>query len=171
MAANGPKAMRRAGRYGDGLITDPQTWKQHKKEFADTAKGVGKDPRRMPVLVEQFVVVGDERDAALAAELWRFLPKAFKRYYNIRDPQTIEREADAEIPLEQLYGEWPVSNDPDVHANKVIELFNSGVNIVNIHSGQPDQMRVIDFYGKHVLPRVRKQMWERGVTREGFEPA
>lgn len=30
MAANGPKAMRRAGQYGDGLITDPKTWKQYK---------------------------------------------------------------------------------------------------------------------------------------------
>jgi alkanesulfonate monooxygenase SsuD/methylene tetrahydromethanopterin reductase-like flavin-dependent oxidoreductase (luciferase family) len=33
MAANGPKAMRRAGQYADGLITDTETWKQHKPEF------------------------------------------------------------------------------------------------------------------------------------------
>jgi F420-dependent hydroxymycolic acid dehydrogenase len=30
MAANGPKAMRRAGQYADGLVTDPKTWKEHK---------------------------------------------------------------------------------------------------------------------------------------------
>ena len=30
MAANGPKAMRRAGRYADGVITDPKTWKEYR---------------------------------------------------------------------------------------------------------------------------------------------
>jgi hypothetical protein len=27
---------------------------------------------------------------------------------------------------------------------------------VNIHSGQADQKRVIDFYGKEVLPRIKQ---------------
>lgn len=31
------------------------------------------------------------------------------------------------------------------------------VSDVHVHSGQPDQMRLIDFYGKEVLPRLRKQ--------------
>ena len=30
---------------------------------------------------------------------------------------------------------------------------------MNIHSGQADQKRVIDFYGKDVLPRI-KQIFE-----------
>jgi len=33
-------------------------------------------------------------------------------------------------------------------------LFESGVSIVNIHSGQPDQVWVVDFYGKEVLPKL-----------------
>ncbi len=41
----------------------------------------------MPVLIEQFVVVGDEHDAKASAELWRFLPKAFQSYFNLRDPK------------------------------------------------------------------------------------
>jgi F420-dependent hydroxymycolic acid dehydrogenase len=44
--------------YGDGLITDPKTWKQHKPEWQDGAARAGKNPAQMPVLVEQFVVVG-----------------------------------------------------------------------------------------------------------------
>jgi hypothetical protein len=40
------------------------------------------------------VVVGDESDAKTSAELWLFLPKAFKSYFNIRDPQTIQDRAD-----------------------------------------------------------------------------
>src|SRR5438105_15369913 len=84
MAANGPKAMRRAGQYGDGLVTDPNTWKQHKSEFENGAKAAGKDPSKMPVLVETFVVVGDKQDAEEAAELRRFIAKAWKNYYNVR---------------------------------------------------------------------------------------
>jgi alkanesulfonate monooxygenase SsuD/methylene tetrahydromethanopterin reductase-like flavin-dependent oxidoreductase (luciferase family) len=154
MAANGPKAMRRAGQYGDGLITDPKTWKQHKPEFEAGARAAGKDPAKMPVLVEQYVVVGDHSQAEKAAELWRFGPKAFKTYYNVLDPKDIQQRADSEIPLEQVYEGWPIGTDPNAHIKVINELFESGVTIANIHSGQADQERVIEFYGKEVLPRL-----------------
>jgi len=80
MAGNGLKAIRRCGQYADGLVTDPKTWKQHKAEFEARAKTAGKDVAKMPVLVEQYAIVGDENDAKKAAELWRFGPKAFTKY-------------------------------------------------------------------------------------------
>src|ERR1700730_533547 len=156
MAANGPKAMRRAGRYADGLVTDPKTWKEHKAEFEAGAKDGAKDPKQMPVVVEQFVVVGDQKEAERATELWRFLPKAFKIYYNIPSPQTIQDRAKSEIPLEQVYSEWPVSTDPNVHLKKMTELLQSGATMINIHTGQHDQRRVIEFYGKQVLPKLQR---------------
>jgi F420-dependent hydroxymycolic acid dehydrogenase len=156
LAANGPKAMRRSGQYGDGLITDPKTWKQHKNEFYGGAQAAGKDPKQMPVLVEQYVVVGNKSEVEKAAQLWRFGPKAFKKYYNVRDPQEIEKEADAEVPLEQVYEGWPTGTDPNTHIKVINELFESGATIVNIHSGQNDLRRVIDFYGKEVLPGLKQ---------------
>lgn len=156
MAGNGPKAMHRAGQYGDGLITDPKTWKNHKGEFEAGAREAGKNVRDMPVLVEQYVVLGDKKDAEAAAELWRFGPKAFKTYYNVRDPEEIQKEANAQIPLEQVYEGWAIGTDPNVHLKKIRELFDSGVTIVNVHSGQPDQERVIQFYGKEVLPKLQR---------------
>lgn len=156
MAANGPKAMRRAGQYADGLITDPKTWKQHKAEFESGAKAAGKDASQMPVLVELFVVVGDKKDAEASAQLWRFIPKAFKTYYNVRDPQEIQQRATAELPLDKVYDDWPVSTDPSVHIQAVQELFESGASIVNVHSGQADQKHVIDFYGKQVIPKLKR---------------
>ena len=83
------------------------------------------------------------------------LSKAFKTYYNVRDPQVIQDRATAELPLEQVYRDWPVSMNPEVHIKAVTELFQSGATIVNIHSGQTDQKRVIDFYGKNVLPKLK----------------
>lgn len=156
MAGNGPKAMRRVGQYADGLITDPKTWKEHKTEFESGAKHAGKDPAKMPVFIEQYAVVGDRKDAEVAAKVWRFGPKAWKPYFNIRDPQEIERRANAEVPIEKVTEGWPISTDPDVHVKAISELFDSGATEVHIHSGQPDQKRVIEFYGKQVLPRLKK---------------
>jgi F420-dependent hydroxymycolic acid dehydrogenase len=36
-------------------------------------------------------------------------------------------------------------------------LFDSGASIVNVHSGQPDQKKVIDFYGNSVLPALKSR--------------
>jgi F420-dependent hydroxymycolic acid dehydrogenase len=146
--------MRLADRHGNGLVTDPMTWRQFKAEWEAGARDGGKNPVEMPVLVEQFIVVGDRAEAAEAARLWRFLPKAFKTYYNITDPAEIERQANSDLPLDQVYGEWAVGTDPQIHAAAIRELFQSGATLVNIHSGQADQKKVIEFYGRHVLPRL-----------------
>ncbi len=156
MAGNGPKAMRRVGLHAEGLITDPKTWKQHRGEFESGAKEAGKDPSKMPIFVEQMVVVGDQKDAEQAAELWRFLPKAWKPYFNFRDPAEIQRSAEQTLPLDQVHADWVVSTDPDEHVKKLQEAFAGGATEVHIHSGQPDQRKVIDFYGREVLPRLRK---------------
>ena len=155
MAGNGPKAMRRCGQYADGLITDPKTWKEHKTEFQNGASDAGKDPARMPVFLEQYVVVGGKSELNEAAELWRFGPKAWKPYFNIRDPKTIQNRAEAEVPLEKVTEGWPVGTDPELHVKALADLLKSGATGVHIHSGQRDQRRVIDFYGKEVLPRLR----------------
>jgi F420-dependent hydroxymycolic acid dehydrogenase len=157
LAANGPKAMKLAGQHGDGLITDPQTWKLHKTEWESGARAGGKDPKTMPVAIESFVVVGDQSEAEYAAKQWNFIPKAFKGYHNIPDPAEIERRAAAELPLPKVYGDWAVSADPEVHVKAIKKLFDSGVTIVNIHSGQADQRKVIQFYAQKVLPRLREQ--------------
>ncbi len=155
MAGNGPKAMKRAGLYADGLITDPKTWKQHKSEFEAGAKAAGKDMSKMPVFIEQYVVVGGDAELKEAAEFWRFGPKAWNPYYNIRDPKEIEQRADAEIPLEKVYEGWPIGTDPVAHIKTLKELFESGATQVHIHTGQKDQRRVIDFYGREVIPKMK----------------
>jgi F420-dependent hydroxymycolic acid dehydrogenase len=153
-AANGRQSMRLAGRFGDGLVTDPLTWGKFKAEWQQGARDEGKNPDAMPVLVEQFVVVGDRAEAENAARLWRFLPKAFKGYYNVLDPQTIEEKAGTELPTDKVIADWTVGTDPEVHLAAIGKLFDSGATIVNIHSGQADQHKVIDFYGRLVLPRL-----------------
>jgi hypothetical protein len=76
------------GKYADGLVTDGTRRRQR--------------CLKIPVLVESYVVGGDKADAEKAANLWRFGPKAFKKYYNIRDPQEIQNLAEREVSLEEV---------------------------------------------------------------------
>ncbi len=155
-AANGKKSMRLAGQYGDGLISDPISWMKHKSEWEAGAKAAGKNPAEMPVLIEQYVVVGDQQAARQAAEFWRFGPTAWKSLFNVPSPVEIQRKADDETSLDEVMKGWAIGTNPAVHIKKMRELFDSGVSIVNVHSGQPDQARVIEFYGSHVLPAFNR---------------
>jgi F420-dependent hydroxymycolic acid dehydrogenase len=147
--------MRLAGQHGDRLISDPLTWRQHKGEWEAGAREAVKNSAKMLVLVEQFVIVGDKDDARRPAALWRFLPKAFKGYFEIAEPGEIQRRAEAELPTDKIIADWTVSADLDDHIAALKRLFDSGATIVNILSGQLDQQKVIDFYGNWVLPRLR----------------
>ena len=60
----------------------------------------------MPVLIAQFVVAGDAQDARRPAELWRFLSKAFKRYYELSDPAEIQKRAESGPPIEEVIAAW-----------------------------------------------------------------
>jgi hypothetical protein len=73
-------------------------------------------------------------------------------FARIGDPKEIPRRADSEVPLENVYSDWPVSTDPAVHIKVIAELFDGGATIVNIHTGQADQKRVIEFAAKKFCP-------------------
>ena len=64
-----------------------------------------------------------------------------------------------QLPVPRLAdggGDWPVSAESSDHMKLINELFDSSATIVNIHSGQADQVRVIDFYGREVLPLLKR---------------
>jgi len=170
IAASGPKSMALAGQYGDGLITDSASALDPKLRaaWATGAKAANKDSTKMPILAEHFMFVGDRTDPELqrAAELWRFTPKAWTNYVNNPDPVSINQQADAQVPLEEVYNRWTVSADPQDHAKKLKALFDGGVTQVFVHSAQADQQKVIDFYGKQVLPLLRSQAVALGTNSQ-----
>lgn len=111
----------------------------------------------MPVLIEQFVVVGDNEEAKQWAKLWRFLPKGFDSLYDLDDPAEIQKHAEREIPIDDVMigdvmAEWTIGSDPDRHAEAIERLFESGATIVNVPAGQNDQKKAIGFYDSGVLP-------------------
>jgi TAT-translocated FGD2 family F420-dependent dehydrogenase len=156
MAAGGPKSVRLAGEYGDGMVTDAQRALQPdlRAIFEEGARAGGKDPQALPILAEHMVVVGDREEAERYAPLWRFMPHSWDRYVTDPDPISIQRRAEADIPLDQVYGKWPVSADAQPHIEELRKLADGGVTHIFVHSPQADQRRVIDFYAREVLPQV-----------------
>jgi alkanesulfonate monooxygenase SsuD/methylene tetrahydromethanopterin reductase-like flavin-dependent oxidoreductase (luciferase family) len=121
--------------------------------FEDGARGAGKDSASMPIITETFVVIGDETEARAGAEKWRFLPKAWKSgYVDNPDEADIQRRAEADNPLEEVYAKWPIGADPQKHAEALQKLIQAGATHVFVHSPEPDQMRAIQFYGHQALP-------------------
>lgn len=158
IAAAGEKSMRLAGQYGDGLISDGESAikPEFRRAFEEGAHAGGKDPAQMPIVAEMFMFVGEKEEAKEWAELWRFLPKAWDPYVTDPDPRSIQRRAEEDVTIEEVLKKWKIGSDPQVHIEAVQELIDGGVSTIFVHSAQPDQERVIEFYGKEVLPHVKK---------------
>jgi TAT-translocated FGD2 family F420-dependent dehydrogenase len=157
IAASGPKNSRLVGRIGDGWVTVGAAVMDDaiKGAFREGALEAGKDPDRMPVMVEHYLVVGGRAEAEEAARRWRFIVTAWQ-LLNEPDPREIQRSAEASTTLEEVYSNWTVSEDPEEHARAIERYYEAGVTDVFVHSGQEDQARVIDFFGAKVLPLLRR---------------
>jgi len=158
VSAVGPKSMALAGKIGDGLVSfsEQASQPQLRHTFEEGARAAGKQPESMPVVVGHFVVVGDRKEAERWAPLYRFLAKGV-RYASDPDPRDIQRRAEQDVPLEQAYSGWLVSEDPHAHAQSLQNLIDRGVTHIFVHSPQPDQDRVVRFYGEQVLPMLSKE--------------
>ncbi len=155
IAGEGPDSARLAGEYGDGWITHLQTVQQDKAREAmkEGARTAGKDPSQLAIVVEHYAVYGDEEEAKRWAPLWRFT--ADRKLVRDPDPVDIQRQA-SQISLEQVYGNWTVSNDPQKHIQALQHLLDLGASHIVVHSPQGNQRQVIDFFGREVLPQVQK---------------
>jgi G6PDH family F420-dependent oxidoreductase len=158
VAAGGPRSARLAGEIGDGWITvgGSALDEQVAAAFREGARAAGKDPVRMPVLVEHYLVVGGQAEAEEAARYWRFIGADFKKLEE-PDPREILRRSEELATLEQVYRRRMVSADPRDHAGAIRRYWEAGVTDVFVHSRQMDQQRVIEFFGQRVLPLLGKE--------------
>ena len=158
-ATAGPKSARLSGLYGDGLITAGNLLKSNPEVKAAWEEGVresGGDPKTRPILVEHWVMTGNDAEIREGAEKWRFIVKAWTNgYYDNISPRDIQARAEKEIKLEDVLKEMTVSNDPKVHLNAIKELTIHGATHIVVHSGSPNQLETIDFFGREVMPTVR----------------
>lgn len=157
IAAGGPKSARLAALHGDGLITGAATLKNEPEVKAawDAAKPGSRGQTR-PIIVEHWAVVGDEDEAREAAAKWRFIPKAWKPgYFDNVSPEEIQSRAEREIELDDVLKDWTVSPDPEDHLGAIQKLGNLGATHVVVHVATPNQSKVIEFFGREVLPLLK----------------
>lgn len=154
VAAGGPMSAAVAGQHGDGWITTGGTADPRLRDaFERAARAAGKDPAKMPIFVETFAVVGDQRDVDEAARLWQFLavPGSAHLLYQ-PNPVTIGEIA-RKAPLAQASAKWVRGVDPEVHIAALQQMRDAGITPF-VHAPQADPRRLIDFYGEQVLPRL-----------------
>ena len=156
IAASGPRSASLAGEIGDGWMTGSGTLLERADVVEAFRRGASARREDAEVLVEQYVFVGDEDEAYEAAPLWQFGPVEHL-VRDMDDPREIQATAEAASSLDDVVGSWLVSRDPNDHVNQLRRLFEAGATHVAIHSAQPDQGRLIEFYGREVLPAVRAQ--------------
>ena len=75
MAGNGRRQCVAAGNMRTDSLPIPKPGKEHKDEFQKGASDAGKDPARMPVFIEQYVVGGRQKRANEAAKLGVSVPR------------------------------------------------------------------------------------------------
>jgi TAT-translocated FGD2 family F420-dependent dehydrogenase len=156
VAASGVQSARLAGEYGDGWITDHGTLRRAKAQglaFAEAASAAGKAPDELPRIVELWAIAGERDEAIAAARKWQFI-LAFPGVVDITDPREVQRVAEERVSLEQLVDTWVVGRAAEEHIAAIRELASHGATHVFLHSPQPDQRAVIEFYGKRVLPAL-----------------
>ena len=156
VAASGPRSAALAGELGDGWITIADAVPPRPDVAAAYASGLAKSGRSKEsqrLLVELYAVVGDEGEALESARKWQFGP-VMMELIDEHDPREIQRRAEELSPPERVIRPWVVSREAGPHIERLRGLFEAGATDVYVHSPQAEQLRVIDFYGREVLPAL-----------------
>ncbi|MFB2556890.1 TIGR03557 family F420-dependent LLM class oxidoreductase [Herbiconiux liangxiaofengii] len=159
VATAGPVTAKRAGRTVDGLITVGAPIDKIAglfSRFDEGAREAGKDPSRMPRMLQLHLSWAgtDEQAMANALAEWpnggmRF-PKA-----DIRSPFEFEQIAKMVRPAD-FDGRMVVSSDPDVHRAHIQRYVDLGFDRIYLHNVGRNQREWIDVFARDVLPGLRR---------------
>lgn len=183
-AAYGPKALAASGKYGDGLIiqlADPWLVNWFTSQAIDAGKEAGKDMSNFKVMSAAPAWTGDinkgreqtrwfpamvgNHVADLVERYGRNggggIPQRLTEYIEGRKGYDYRHHADKDADhlgfiTEDIVDSFCVLGDADAHVNKLQELESSGVTQFNIYLMCGDEERIVEDYGKHILPKFAK---------------
>lgn len=157
VATAGPVTARRAGVHADGLITVGAPLEKIDglfKRFDAGAREAGKDPSRMPRLLQVHLSWAPTDEEALASALDQWpnggmkFPKA-----DIRSPFDLAQMARLVRP-EDFEGRLVISADPDVHRAALQRYADLGFDAIYLHNVGRNQREWIEVFGRDVLPKL-----------------
>jgi len=162
VAASGESAARLAGRVGDGLICTSGKGAGLYTEtllpaLAEAAAKARRDVAAIEKMIEVKVSFDTDPQRALEdTRHWAALALPAEDKHGVEDPIEMERRALA-LPIEKIASRWLVSSDPDEHVEQIAQYVGYGFDHLVFHAPGPDQLRFMDLYAEHILPRLRKR--------------
>jgi alkanesulfonate monooxygenase SsuD/methylene tetrahydromethanopterin reductase-like flavin-dependent oxidoreductase (luciferase family) len=159
VATAGPVTARRAGREVDGFITPGAPVEKIETliaRFTDGARDAGKDPARMPKILQLHLSWAETDDEALANALTEW-PNGGMKFpkSDIRSPYEFEQIAKLVRP-EDFEGRMVISADPDLHRAHIQRYLDAGVDRVYLHNVGRNQREWIDVFAREVLPKLTR---------------
>jgi G6PDH family F420-dependent oxidoreductase len=158
VATAGPMNAKRTGRHADGMITVGAADEKIKMlwgKFAEGATDGGKDPARMPKLLQIHVSWAETPAEAEtnAVREWPNGAMAFPKQ-DIRNPEDFANLAKLVRP-EHFTNRVLISADLDEHAAHIQGFVDMGFDEVHLHNVGRNQAEFIDVFGKEVLPELK----------------
>lgn len=150
-----------AGKHGDGLITtggkEPEVYRQIMKNFEAGAKSQGKDPSKMPRLIEISVSYTDDTQAVIAYRKKYWASASIPAMYDqkIYTPKMAEQNGKV-VGSETIQRQECISANPEDHVRFAQRYIELGFDHLIFHAAGPDQRAFIEGYGRDVLPRLRR---------------
>jgi probable F420-dependent oxidoreductase len=183
IAAYGPKALGAAGTAGDGLIIqlgDPWLVKWFSDQALEAGKAAGRDMSGFKIMSAAPVWVGDVTKAReqtrwfpamvgnhVADLVERYgktgasVPQRLTDYVEGRKGYDYHHHADKDADhlgfiTEDIIDSFGVLGTVEQHVEKLKELEAIGVTQFNIYLMCGDEERIVEEYGKHVLPQFQQ---------------
>ena len=157
VATSGPINAKKAGKLADGLITVGAPLEKIEglfDKFYEGAREAGKDPSRMPKVLQLHLSWAATYEEALSNALTEWpnggmkFPKA-----DIRSPFDFEQMAKLVRP-EDFKGRMLISPEPDEHLEYIQRFADLGFDRIYLHNVGRNQRDWIDVFGREVLPRL-----------------
>jgi coenzyme F420-dependent glucose-6-phosphate dehydrogenase len=158
VSAFGPQAAGVAGRWGDGVWTlgDPESTPEVVEAFRAAAEHAGREPGEI-VLQAGFSWAADDDAALEGARVWKATQPDEFYTEDWHDPAEMQRHAAETVSDEEFLDAMPIGASADVHVETIEQLTELGATIVSLQNmSGADPHGAIEFYGREVLPRVRR---------------
>jgi alkanesulfonate monooxygenase SsuD/methylene tetrahydromethanopterin reductase-like flavin-dependent oxidoreductase (luciferase family) len=158
VATAGPIQSERTGKMCDGIITvgaADDKLKMLMGRFEKGALGAGKDPAKMPRIIQLHVSWATSQDEAEQQALreWPNGGMPFPKG-DIRNPEDFEAMAKI-VRIENFRNRVLISPDLQQHRDQIQHYIDLGFNEVYVHNVGRNQSEFIEAYGREVAPALK----------------
>jgi G6PDH family F420-dependent oxidoreductase len=157
VATSGPVTARWTGEHCDGIIMPgaaPAKLRMLLDRFAEGARRAGKDPEKMPKLLQLHLSWAPTREEAEANALreWPNGGMAFPKQ-DIRSPEDFEQMAKL-VRIENYRDRMLISPDLEEHREHIQRFLDLGFTEVHVHNVGRNQEEFIAAFADEVLPAL-----------------